>query len=75
MIETTMSVRAIGWITELVGLALWFYGYFFLGHPSIINWHDHSPWWIAEWLPNLEAEIGALIMLVALIPMYWPQRP
>jgi hypothetical protein len=27
-----------GWIIELMGVALWLYGYFATGHPSLIDW-------------------------------------
>jgi protein-S-isoprenylcysteine O-methyltransferase Ste14 len=64
----------IGWGMELAGVALWLYGYFATGHPSVINWHDKSPWWISDWMPNIEAEIGMLLILTAMIPIYWPRR-
>jgi hypothetical protein len=66
------KVVIAGWIIELVGAALWIYGYFVTGHPSLINWRADTPWWIAEWLPNLESEIGMVLVFAAMIPMYWP---
>ena len=64
----------IGWIVQLVGTALWIYGYFVTGHPSLIDWHAHTPWWIADFLPNIESEIGMALVCAALGPIYWPSR-
>jgi hypothetical protein len=63
-----------GWILELAGMALWLYGYFSTGNPSLIDWKAHTPWWIADFLPNLEAEIGMILMFVGMVPIYW-SRP
>jgi hypothetical protein len=62
----------IGWIVFLSGFAIWLYGYFVVGHPSIIDWPAISPWWIADFLPNLEPEFGMLLCIVGMVPMYWP---
>ena len=43
-----------GWIISLAGMALWLYGYFSTGNPSLIDWHASTPWWIADFLPNVE---------------------
>ena len=64
----------IGLIIEFIGCAVWIYGYFVSGHPALIDWHALTPNWIAEWLPNLESEIGMVLVFAAMIPMYWPQR-
>jgi hypothetical protein len=61
-----------GWIFFLCGTAIWLYGYFSAGHPSIIDWHANAPWWIADYLPNLESELGMLLCIVGMVPMYWP---
>ena len=55
----------IGWIIFLSGSALWLYGYFAVGHQSIVDWHARAPWWIADFLPNLESELGMLFCIVA----------
>jgi hypothetical protein len=68
------KVVIIGWIISLAGLALWLYGYFVTGHPSLIDWHANAPWWIADYLPNIEAEVGMTLMLIAMVPMYWPRK-
>jgi protein-S-isoprenylcysteine O-methyltransferase Ste14 len=64
----------IGWIIEFAGTALWLYGYFAVGHPSLIDWPANTPWWIANYLPNIESEIGLVLVCAAMIPMYWPSR-
>ena len=64
----------IGWIISFVGTALWIYGYFVTGHPALIDWRGITPWWFADWLPNIEAEIGLALVLVGMIPIYWPSR-
>ena len=64
----------IGWIIVLAGMALWLYGYFATGNPSVIDWHAKTPWWIADFLPNIESEIGIALVFVGLGPMYWPSR-
>ena len=62
----------VGWTTFLFGLAVWLYGYLVVGQPSLIDWHAHTPWWIADYLPNLESEIGMLLCTAGMVPMYWP---
>jgi len=64
----------IGWIIELAGAALWIYGYFATGYPSLIDWHAYTPWWIADYLPNIESEIGMALVFAGMIPLYWPSR-
>lgn len=64
----------IGWIIELAGMALWLYGYFTSGHPSLIDWHASTPWWIADWLPNIESEIGMALVFAGMVPLYWPPK-
>jgi hypothetical protein len=64
----------IGWVLMLAGTVLWLYGYFATGHPSLIDWRADTPWWIAEFLPNIESEIGMAIMLASMVPIYWPAQ-
>jgi hypothetical protein len=64
----------IGWTITLVGSALWLYGYFVTGHASLIAWQTNSPWWIADFLPNIESEIGMVLAFAGMVPMYWPAR-
>ena len=53
----------ISWIIELAGMALWFYGYFATGNPSLVDWAALTPWWIADFLPNIECEIGMVLVV------------
>ena len=64
----------IGWVIMLAGTALWLYGYFATGNPSLIDWRAHTPWWVADWLPNIESEIGMALVIVGMIPTYWPAQ-
>jgi hypothetical protein len=64
----------IGYITSLAGTALWLYGYFEAGHPTLIDWHTYTPWWIADFLPNMESEIGMALALVSTVPIRWRSR-
>jgi len=65
----------VGWVIMLGGTALWLYGYYATGHASLIDWHAHAPWWIADFLPNIESEIGMALACAGMIPIYWPSRP
>ena len=64
----------LGWIIMGAGTALWLYGYLVTGHPSLVDWRAITPWWIADWLPNMEAEIGIILMFAGMVPVYWPAR-
>jgi hypothetical protein len=66
--------KVFGWAIYLIGLALWLYGYLWIGHPTIIDWRNTLFWWIADFLPNIEAEIGMIMMTVSMLPMYWSIR-
>ena len=69
---TTAAI--IGWITIGAGTVLWIYGYLVTGHPSLVDWHAITPWWIADCMPNMEAEIGVILMFAGMVPVYWPAR-
>jgi hypothetical protein len=64
----------IGYVISLIGSALWLYGYLVIGSPPIVDWHAITPWWIADFLPNIQSEIGTAIVVVSMIPIYWPER-
>ena len=68
------KLNVIGWIIELAGIALWSYGYFVTGHPPFFDWQNNTPWWIADWLSNKEFEIGMALVLIAMLPIYWPRE-
>ncbi len=60
-----------GWVATALGMILWGYGYFATGTPPLIAWSNYLPGWAADWLPNLEAEIGMALLIVGSIPSYW----
>lgn len=64
-----------GYVVSLIGTAVWLYGYLVSGSPPLVNWHEITPWWIADYLPNIQTEIGMALMLASMIPIYWPRRP
>jgi hypothetical protein len=55
-------------------MAGWLYGYYTTGNPSLIDWHAHTPWWIADFLPNIESEIGMALVCASMVLIYWPSR-
>jgi len=61
-----------GWIVIVAGTILWLFGYFAVGHPSLVDWHTHTPWWIADYLPNIESEIGMALICASMVLLYWP---
>lgn len=63
----------IGWAATLLGCALWTYGYFAGGSPSIFDWPVFAPQWIAEYIPNLQTEVGMVLALLGSIPLYYAQ--
>ena len=67
--ESVSKAVIIGWIISLAGTALWIYGYFATGNPSLINWHANTPWWIADFLPNIESEIGMVLAFAGMVPI------
>ena len=72
--KSVSKVAIIGWTISLAGTALWLYGYFATGHPSVFDWHANTPWWIADFIPNIESEIGMGLAFAGLLPIYWPPR-
>jgi hypothetical protein len=68
-----MRKQAIaGWVISLAGTALWLYGYYTTGHAPFVDWKIHTPWWIADFLPNREAEIGMVLICVGSAVPYLP---
>jgi hypothetical protein len=68
------KLAIVGWITSVFGMALWLYGYYSTGNPPLIDWHAHTPWWIADFLPNINSEIGMTIMFAGTALTYWPAQ-
>jgi hypothetical protein len=72
--ESVNKTVVIGWIISSVGTMLWIYGYYATGNPTLFDWHANTPWWIADFLPNIESEIGMALVCVGMVPIYWPIR-
>ena len=65
-------IKAAGWVIYTAGLILWLYGYLFTQNiPPFLDWRNFSPWWIADFIPNVQAELGIALMVVGMIPIYW----
>jgi hypothetical protein len=60
-----------GWIATALGMILWGYGYFTTGTLPLVTWSTYLPGWAADWLPNLEAEIGMVLLILGSVPLYW----
>jgi hypothetical protein len=72
------NARSFGWVIYAAGFAIWLFGYFTAGHAPVFDWNAVTPWWIASFVPNLEAELGMGLMLASVIPIYggavWSNR-
>lgn len=66
-----LGLQGIGWIISIAGLALWGYGYLVIGHTPVVNWPALVPGWLAETMPNLEAEAGMVLLILGSLPLYW----
>jgi hypothetical protein len=55
-------ILLLGRFVSLLGTILWVYGYFKNEGTPLIDWRVYSPWWVADFLPNVEAEIGMALM-------------
>ena len=67
-------VIVLAWTLMLAGMALWGYGYFIPGTPPLVDWQANTPLWVADFLPNLESEIGLILTCLGMVPLYWPVR-
>jgi hypothetical protein len=68
------KVVVLGWIASLGGIVIWSWGYFTTGSASFIDWHNRVPGWIADYLPNIQAETGMALMLIGMVAVYWPVK-
>jgi hypothetical protein len=64
----------VAWGISAAGLVLWLYGYFITGTPPLIDWHAYTPWWIADYLPNIQSEIGMALICIGTALVYWPSQ-
>src|SRR5436309_614301 len=66
--------KVVGWIVCLGGSCLWLFGYFTVGTTPLFDLKPVAPSWIADYLPNLESEIGFVAAFLGMVPIYWPSR-
>ena len=64
------NAKNFGWAIYAAGFAIWLFGYFSAGHAPVFDWNAATPWWIASFVPNLEAELGMGLMFASVIPIY-----
>ena len=67
-----INTVVVGWIISFLGSAIWIYGYYVNGSPPLVDWDAYAPWWISMFLPNLESEIGAILVFVSMF-LTWPR--
>ena len=51
-----------------------FFGYLSAGHASAFDWDVATPSWISSFVPNLEAELGLVLMFASMVPIWWRRR-
>ena len=68
------TMRITLWAAMIVGMALWGYGLFVTGTAPLIDWKSNAPWWIADYLPNMESELGLVLVCLGSLAPYWPRQ-
>ena len=64
------NAKSLGWAIYAIGFAIWLFGYLSAGHAPLFDWNAVTPWWISSFVPNLEAELGIVLMFASMIPIY-----
>ena len=64
------NAKTFGWVIYAAGFAIWLFGYLSAGHAPVFDWKGATPWWISSFVPNLEAELGIVLMFASMIPIY-----
>ncbi len=59
-------LKLMGWVISLSGTGLYLFGYFYEEGMSIVNW----PGFLADYLPNWQAEAGFVISMLGCIPLF-----
>jgi hypothetical protein len=61
------NAKSFGWAIYAAGFAIWLFGYLTAGHAPLFDWKTATPWWISSFVPNLEAELGLVLMFASMI--------
>jgi hypothetical protein len=64
------NAKTLGRVIYAAGFAIWLFGYLSAGHAPLFDWNAATPWWISSFVPNLEAELGMVLMFASMIPIY-----
>ena len=64
------NAKSLGYGIYAIGFAIWLFGYLSVGHAPLFDWNAVTPWWISSFVPNLEAELGIVLMFASMIPIY-----
>jgi hypothetical protein len=65
------NAKSIGWTIYAAGFVIWLLGYLSAGRAPVFDWAAATPWWISNFVPNREAELGLAVMFATMIPIYW----
>ena len=66
--------KSVGWAIYAAGFVIWLFGYVTAGHASVFAWDVATPSWISSFVPNLEAELGLVLMFASMIPILLARR-
>jgi hypothetical protein len=64
------NAKSLGYGIYAIGFAIWLFGYLSVGHAPLFDWNAVTPWWISSFVPNIEAELGMVLMFASMIPIY-----
>ena len=64
------NAESLGYAIYGVGFAIWLFGYLSAGHAPLFDLNAITPWRISSFVPNLEAELGMVLMFASMIPIY-----
>jgi hypothetical protein len=63
--------KSVGRAIYAAGFVIWLFGYVTAGHASVFDWDVATPSWISSFVPNLEAELGLVLMFASMVLIYW----
>jgi hypothetical protein len=69
-----LSTSFFGWALMILGVVLWTYGYLMPTGATWVDWKANTPWWISDYIPSKESELGLALMCIGMVPLYWPTR-